>query len=239
MTNIFSELRKKIGLYNLKNAFKKVSDKIASLPARMSPNELLDVAYSKELSLVEPWQERDEIVEVLKIIEQNPPKTVMEIGTANGGTLFLLTRMAAENASILSVDLPGGKFGGGYPEWKEPTYRSFAKKGQTVNLIRANSHDKETFTRAASHLNGKKVDFMFIDGDHTYEGVKQDFETYREFLADNALVMFHDIAPHPNPIYGVDKFWKEVKEHYEHKEFVKDWFEGGRGLGLLTYTAKK
>lgn len=239
MANIFSTLKKRIGFYNLKNAFKKISNKIAVLPEEISATELLKIANSPEFSLIEPWQEPEEIIEVLKIIERNPPKNVMEIGTANGGTLFLLTRMAANNASILSVDLPGGKFGGGYPEWKEPIYRSFAKKGQTINLIRANSHDKETYTKVSSYLKNKKVDFMFIDGDHTYEGVKEDFNTYKEFLADNALVMFHDIAPHPNPIYGVDKFWKEIKQEFENKEFVKDWYEGGRGLGLLTFKVKK
>ncbi|MEI8136871.1 MAG: class I SAM-dependent methyltransferase [Bacteroidota bacterium] len=238
MANILSEIRKKIGLYNLKNAFKKISDKIAGLPSSLPPNQLLDIAYSKDFSLIEPWQERTEIVEVLNILEKNPPKSVLEIGTANGGTLFLLTRMASKNASILSVDLPGGKFGGGYPEWKEPIYKSFAKKGQTVNLIRANSHDKETHSRVASFFKDKKVDFIFIDGDHTYEGVKQDFENYKEFLTDGALVMFHDIAAHPNPIYGVDKFWKEIKQEFEHKEFVKDWFDCGRGLGLLFYKKK-
>ncbi len=236
---MLSSIRKKIGLFNLQRAFKKISAKIAQLPETLTHKELMDVAFSKEFELVEPWQEKDEIVEVLRIIEKNPPKNVMEIGTANGGTLFLLTRMAAPDAHILSVDLPGGKFGGGYPDWKEPVYRSFAKKNQTVNLIRANSHDKETFAKVSGYLKSKKVDFMFIDGDHTYDGVKEDFNTYKEFLADNALVMFHDIAPHPNPIYGVDKFWKEIKQQFESKEFVKDWYEGGRGLGLLTYTTKK
>jgi predicted O-methyltransferase YrrM len=235
MANIFSEIKKKIGFLNLQRAFKKISRSIAKLPNKLEPNALLDVAYSKEYSLIEPWQDRDEILAVLKILEQNPPKNVMEIGTANGGTLFLLTRMAADDAEILSVDLPGGKFGGGYPEWKESIYKSFAKPTQTVNLIRANSHDKETLVKVRSYLKNRKVDFMFIDGDHTYEGVKQDFNTYKDFLADNALVMFHDIAPHPNPIYGVDKFWKEVKLEFKNSEFVKDWYEGGRGLGLLTY----
>jgi hypothetical protein len=39
----------------------------------------------------------------------------LEIGTARGGTLFFLTRLASPHATIVSVDLPGGPFGGGYP----------------------------------------------------------------------------------------------------------------------------
>jgi len=238
MSNIFSSLRKKIGFYNLQRALKNISSKIAALPNRMITDNLMSVAFSKDFSLVEPWQEKEEIVEVLRLLEKNPPKSVLEIGTANGGTLFLLTRMAADNAKILSVDLPGGKFGGGYPAWKEPTYKSFAKKTQTIDLIRANSHDKETHEKVAAYFKNTKIEFMFIDGDHTYEGVKQDFETYKQFLAENAMVMFHDIAPHPNPIYGVDKFWKEIKTQYPHKEFVKAWDDAGKGLGVLFYTTK-
>jgi cephalosporin hydroxylase len=239
MANIFSSLRKKIGFYNLQRAFKNISHKIAALPNRIEPDELMRMAYSKEFGLVEPWQETEEIIEVLRILKKNPPKSVMEIGTANGGTLFLLARMAADNAVILSVDLPGGKFGGGYPEWKEPVYKSFAKTTQKIELIRANSHDPETLKKVSSYFKDTKVEFMFIDGDHTYEGVKQDFETYKQFLAEGAMVMFHDIAPHPNPIYGVDKFWKEIKTQYPHNEYVKAWDDAGKGLGLLTYTNKK
>src|ERR1700758_80056 len=160
MSNIFSSLRKKIGFFNLQRAFKNISRKIAALPNRIGTDELMRIAYSKEFSLIEPWQEKEEIIEVLRILEKNPPKSVMEIGTANGGTLFLLTRMADDKATILSVDLPGGKFGGGYPEWKEPVYKSFAKQTQKIDLIRANSHDSETFKKVAAYFKDTKVEFM-------------------------------------------------------------------------------
>ncbi len=52
----------------------------------------------------------------------------MEIGTAKGGTLFLFSKLASKNSLIISVDLPNGKFGGGYPMWKIPLYKSFSQK---------------------------------------------------------------------------------------------------------------
>jgi cephalosporin hydroxylase len=57
-------------------------------------------------------QIKEEILELLKILEKFKPKTILEIGTFNGGTLFLFSRIADSNAIIVSVDLPGGKFGG-------------------------------------------------------------------------------------------------------------------------------
>jgi hypothetical protein len=53
---------------------------------------------------------------------------MLEIGTASGGTLFLFTRVADSNAKIISLDLPHGKFGGGYENCKIPFFTNFAQK---------------------------------------------------------------------------------------------------------------
>jgi hypothetical protein len=58
------------------------------------------------------WQKKAEIVDLLRLLERARPRRVAEIGTANGGTLFMLTQIAAPDATIVSVDLPGGKLGG-------------------------------------------------------------------------------------------------------------------------------
>jgi len=65
-------------------------------------------------------------------------------GTAGGGTLFLFTRVADPEAKIISIDLPGGPFGGGYPRWKIPLYKSFSRGRQKIYLLRRDSHDPRT-----------------------------------------------------------------------------------------------
>ncbi len=67
---------------------------------------------------INPGQVIFEITKLLEILKDLKPKTILEIGTARGGTLFLFTRIADPEAIIISVDLPGGKFGGGYTKWK-------------------------------------------------------------------------------------------------------------------------
>jgi len=37
-----------------------------------------------------------------------------------------------------------------------------------------------------------KIDLLFIDGDHSYEGVKLDFELYSKILNPNGLILIHD-----------------------------------------------
>ena len=76
----------------------------------------------------------------------------------------MFSQVASGDALIISVDLPGGPFGGGYPEWKVPLYKSFAKPGQEIYLLRADSHDVETLDEVKKILKGRRLDFLFIDG---------------------------------------------------------------------------
>lgn len=76
------------------------------------------------------------------------------------------------------MDLPGGIHGGGYPKFRIPFFKTFVTKNQKLSLIRENSHDTSTLIKIIKLLKDHKLDLLFIDGDHTYEGVKKDFEMY-------------------------------------------------------------
>ena len=59
------------------------------------------------------WQARSELESLLKLVKAESPRTVLEIGTALGGTLFGFAQVAARDALLVTVDLPAGRFGGG------------------------------------------------------------------------------------------------------------------------------
>lgn len=197
--------------------------------------ESVNFAFNGVLGLIKPAQIKEEIYEFLNILTKSPPKTILEIGTMNGGTLFLFSRVAPEGASIISIDLPGGKFGGGYPRWKIPFYKSFAARGQRISLIREDSHKKETLANVEKILNGEKLDLLFIDGDHSYEGVKRDFEMYSPLVKKGGVIAFHDIAVHSAESgCFVRDFWGEVKRgEHRYKELIKDSSQGWAGIGIL------
>jgi cephalosporin hydroxylase len=198
--------------------------------------DTLDLAFSFQAlgASIKPAQVREEIAKLLELVAGLRPRVVLEIGTAGGGTLFLFTRAADPNAKIISIDLPGGPFGGGYPKWKVPLYKSFAREGQRIYLLRRDSHDPRTLEEVKRILGGEKVDFLFIDGDHTYEGVKRDFEMYSPLVREGGIVAFHDIVPgHPEKVGGVPKFWSQIRRRFRHLEIVKDWNQGGFGIGVL------
>jgi len=158
----------------------------------------------------------------------------LEIGTANGGTLFLFTMVASSDARIISIDLPGGRFGGGYPEWRIPLYESFAIHNQRMYLIRGDSHANSTLKKVKEILDEQGLSFLFIDGDHTYEGVKKDFEMYSNLVGEGGVIAFHDIVPGPHEsVGGVPSFWNEIKHQFHYVELVKDWKQCGFGIGVI------
>jgi predicted O-methyltransferase YrrM len=175
----------------------------------------------------------EEILDLLGELRQRGAERVVEIGTARGGTLFLLMRSLSKTACLVSVDLPSGPFGGGYPHWKALLFQSLARQGQRLRLLRGDSHSVETCERVSAALDGP-ADFILIDGDHSYEGAKHDFELYRHLLAEHGFLAFHDIVPGPtDKVGGVPRLWQELKAQYEHREIVKNWGQRGYGIGVL------
>ena len=161
---------------------------------------------------------------------------VCEIGTLRGGTLFVWCQLATPSARVISIDLPGGGFGGGYDERALPFFDAFRKPGQRLTCLRGSSHDeriRDDFRRA---LGDRPLDFLFIDGDHSYEGVKRDFGYYSRFVRSGGFVAFHDIVARPQfPDIEVPRFWGELKSSFHGcLEFIThDTPAGPIGIGLV------
>ena len=205
---------------------------------------LIDVAYRAkpfEIS-IEPGQLRPEIRGLLERLVDEQPRRVLEIGTAQGGSLFLVSHVLAPGAHLISVDLPEGEFGGGYPAWRIPLYKQFVPQTHRLDLIRGNSHAPGTLDRVRALLGGEQLDLLFVDGDHTYDGVRQDFETYSTLVRPGGLVAFHDITPAsgtseaggPLLLVGdVPRFWREIRARYAGEELVGGNGAGCFGIGLI------
>lgn len=179
-------------------------------------------------------QIKNELLKFIKLIAKYRPQIVLEIGTARGGTLFLLTKVSSPNAHLISLDLPGGQYGGGYNRWVGNFYKSFALDTQKISMIRADSHNVSTLNKLKKILKDKHIDVLFIDGDHTYEGVKKDFEMYSPLVKIGGIIAFHDIVVHPPEINcNVNKYWNEIKHNFEYKEFVENWDQKMCGFGII------
>lgn len=137
------------------------------------------------------------------------PQTVVEIGAGRGGMLAAYCAVAAEDATIVSVDLEGGPFGAGVSD-AELRARANARPGQTLHLVRGDSRDTAIHGRVRELVpNG--VDLLMIDGDHSYEGVSSDFRMYSQLVKPDGVIAFHDILPHSVwTECQVDRFWADL-----------------------------
>ena len=178
-----------------------------------------------------------ELAPFLALVEKLKPQTIVEIGICKGGTLAALSEVAAEGALLVSVDLPGGDFGGGYTEADVPRLRELTHRCRLVPIL-GDSHSPETLERARTALAGREVDVLFIDGDHSYEGVRADFEMYAPLVRAGGLIAFLDIAEHPAvPECQVHLFWRELAGESRTLElFDPTDVRGGQwgGIGVVT-----
>jgi hypothetical protein len=77
-------------------------------------------------------------------------------------------------------------------------------------------------------LDGELLDFLFIDGDHAYAGVKQDYAMYGPLVRSGGCVAFHDIEYDRN----VKRFWNELKVGRRFEE-IRDTRAPTYGIGVL------
>jgi predicted O-methyltransferase YrrM len=197
-----------------------------------SPESAVELAF--RCDSVRPIQIPRELIELARIVREQGPRTMLEIGSATGGTLFVLCQMANPQAKVVSIDLPGAAFGGGYKAYRIPIMRRLKQYGQKLYLLRTNSHSPETLLRVREILQNEKIQFLFIDGDHSYEGVAQDFNTYSPLVAPGGIIGFHDIVKAPAAAGGeVNRFWNEIKLKFRHREIISDSDQVICGIGLL------
>jgi cephalosporin hydroxylase len=194
---------------------------------------LINFLFDKFGHLIKPKQIRWEILELAKIVEKLKPRVVLEVGTARGGTLFIFSRLADKEATIISLDLPW-EHSNDYPQWREKLYQKFASAKQKMFLMREDSHQPETLEKLKTILAGKDIDFLLIDGDHTYDGVKRDFELYSPLVKTGGVIAFHDIAKHNStPECQVDRFWDEIKLGKNSKELIHSQDQDWGGIGVI------
>ena len=195
-----------------------------------SLDEIVDMAMdfkTKGLYRVDSVQKREEILALTKAVNSIKPKTILEIGTCNGGTFFIWANLASE--CIITCDLNKSKV-------REEFYKYFPPEKSNANVItlEGDSHKPEFLDLVKKHLNGRAVDFLFIDGDHTEAGVRSDYNMYNHLVRSGGIIAFHDILEkQPTPNNQVYYFWKEIKKSTNTEEFVKDHNQTGCGIGII------
>ena len=172
-----------------------------------------------------------------------PVDIIIEIGSYDGGSTVALSHVTKE---LITIDLETTpRFDTfGYPEDSEIKGSAYIRQKCKFLMTQPNSHNVTTFEEVKQILNGRKVDVLFINGDNSYEGVKQDFNLYAELVKEGGLIGVHSIIRsnfHEQHNCFVHDFWDEIKVKYDGVEIVDDFplentnAEWG-GIGLVKIT---
>jgi O-antigen biosynthesis protein len=165
----------------------------------------------------------------MTLIDMLRPSLVVELGTFWGDSYCAFCQ-AVDRSKLTGTtrciavdtwqgDSHTGEYAGILDDLRshhDPLYGSFSTLKQT------------TFDQAARDVADGSVDLLHIDGLHTYEAVKHDFETWLPKVSDRGVVLFHDTAERGGD-FGVWKLWEELSPRYP----ASMQFTYSHGLGVL------
>jgi|CXWL01.1.fsa_nt_gi predicted O-methyltransferase YrrM len=177
-----------------------------------------------------------EIAALIAEVERTNPRTVVEVGTHKGGNSFLFCHALSTPKVLIGVDLC---------VQNAAKLKFFRRPGQSYTPLHGDSQTPEMRDRVARKLAGRPVDFLFIDGDHSYAGARRDFELYSPLVRVGGLIAFHDIIPDHRTRYGketgcyageVYQLWAELRARFSDcVEFVGDRDQDGFGIGVIRW----
>jgi cephalosporin hydroxylase len=132
-----------------------------------------------------------------KIVQQHireigPKATYLEVGSRHGGSLCLFGRMMDDGAKLIAVDYPSPPPANNAGEKLLATAEKLRGEGIDANAIIGSSYDPATIAKVAEALEGRQVDVLLIDGDHSIYGVAADAHNYAPLVRPGGLVIFHD-----------------------------------------------
>jgi hypothetical protein len=155
------------------------------------------------------------------------PECYVELGVHNGASLIAASTAARQYhlpTQIYGIDSWEGDAHAGYYNGDkvfEELQSYLARTFKNVTLIRNYFHTARPLFAAGS------IDFLHIDGFHTYDAVKADYTSWITAMAPNGVIMLHDTAVYGSG-FGVHRLWRELSHHYRTVEFLHS-----HGLGVL------
>ena len=167
-------------------------------------------------------QHESELRFMCNLVAERKPKRILEIGVESGWSMWAWARCAADDAALMGIDA----------EWHSTMFSDVqsrypwpAGERQSVKWFKGDSRAADTVT-AAHEWATTPVDFLFIDADHSYDAVMQDWANYSPLVAKGGLVGFHDVANQAS------EAWAVLKRDHRTVEFV-DPDNAGMGMGVI------
>lgn len=181
-----------------------------------TPERLTDIAA---------WQEH--IPFAFSLAQMLRPQVLVELGTHRGDSYCAFCQAVASlqiDCSCTAIDTWEGDEEAGFygAEVLEELAAYHDNRYGSFSRLR-----RGRFDEALADVPDGSIDLLHIDGLHTYEAVRHDYESWLPKVGRRGVIVFHDIAEQDKG-FGVWRLWKEVRELYPGFSF-----DHGHGLGVL------
>lgn len=152
------------------------------------------------------------------LIQEMQPKITVDLGVDYGYSLIALAHN--NPGAVYGVDGFEGDEWTGVRDTFNYVDNNIKQLGfKNVSLIRG-------FFDDICEIWNHPIDILHIDGFHSYEAVKKDYDKWSKFVVDSGVIMFHDTNSH-DARFGVKKFFEELDlPKFEFLEF--------EGLGIVS-----
>jgi len=170
------------------------------------------------------YGQQDPVEFTLMLQRVRGAKSILEIGSMFGQTLKMMAAVAAPGARLRCIDLaPNVAYDIDTAPFLRIVIADLCRAGFDAAVLFDNSRSVDSIRWAKK---SGPYDFVFIDGDHTYDGVKADWENFGRL---GRVVAFHDITMRKS----VGKLWREIKAEAGHR--AVEMMTGRRlGIGIVT-----
>jgi GT2 family glycosyltransferase len=163
------------------------------------------------------------------LVANTKPNVIVELGTHKGNSLFSFAQAIKDfnlDTQLHAVDTWKGDEQAGF--YGEEVYNEFLEiKDRYYKEVNIIPH-RMLFDEALNKFEDNSIDILHIDGLHTYEAVKHDFDNWLpKVKKDTGIILFHDVCEKSDD-FGVYKLWEELKEKYKTITF-----EHYHGLGVV------
>lgn len=161
------------------------------------------------------------------LIKALRPKNLVELGTHSGNSYFAFCQALARfspGARAYAVDTWQGDAHAGH--YSDEIFQDVHLFNRT-HFAQFSTLMRMTFDDARAYFPDGEIDLLHIDGLHSYDAVKHDFDNWKSALSPRGVVLFHDTNVRERD-FGVWRLWKELSESYPSFEFGHS-----NGLGVL------
>lgn len=156
------------------------------------------------------------------LVKELQPEVTVDLGVDNGFSTFCFG--TPHVGHVYGVDSFEGDPCAGVRDistyWNVLQTQEQLKMNENITFIKC------YFNELASVWN-KPIDILHIDGNHSYEAVKEDFLTWCKFVKDDGIILMHDTCVFQSN-FGVHKFFDEIP-------YPKINFKNSYGLGVVTH----